>query len=60
MGHPAALDAHLDQLVQLTAVREPETNAHGPHGGPAATLMTVKGNPPAIGFVWLQQHGVLH
>lgn len=60
VGHPATLDAHLDQCAQLAAVREPETDAHGSHGSPAAALMAVKGNPPAIGLVRLQQHGVLH
>lgn len=60
VGHPTALDAHLDQCVQLAMVWEPETDAHGPHGGPTAALMAVEGNSPAIGLAGLQLHGVVH
>lgn len=60
VGHSATLNAHLDQCIQLTVVREPEPNAHGPHGSPTATFMAIEGNPPAIGLGWLQPPGILH
>lgn len=60
VGHPATLNAHLDQRVQLAGVREPQPDAHGSHSGPAATLAAVERNLPAVGLIGLQPHGILH
>lgn len=60
VGHAAALDADLDQGVQLGGLVEAQPDAHGAHGGPAATGPRAERDPPAVGLPRSQLPGAFH